>query len=202
MPRSGRSRAPSPEETQARGGFPDTSEALENLARRALEFAAEKFANRQQNNEPSAQASDGSPQSRGVDTGDVTTMLLIQVAQFLLHRYLHRHLHSPPNSRLPPDPTRSLPLPDREMAELIPALDDVLHRLRVTEELVERTIYCPATHEGCEFHQSVIANAGSLRASIGRTSATVRNAREMLLGRRPGERGARGRRRRRNGSSS
>jgi len=88
------------------------------------------------------------------------------------------------------------------MAVLIPALDDVLHRLHVTEELVERTIHCPATHEGCEFHRSVIANAGGLRSSIGRTSATVRNARELLLGGRVPERGSRGRRRYRRGPGS
>lgn len=200
MPRNDRSRAPSPEPTQQRG-HPEPSEALEALARRALEFAAERFANNQQNNGSSPRG--GDQQSRGpLDTNDVTTMLLIQAVQYLLRRYLHRHLQARSTSAHQIETNRGLPLPNRETDELIPALDDVLHRLRATEELVERTIYCPATHEGCEFHRSVIANVGGLRASIGRTSATIRNARETLLGGRSGERGTRGRRRHRRGSGS
>ena len=175
---------------------------FETLSRRVLEYAAQRYGESREATRSTSDSARGLGHSRSFDTNDVARLVLIQITQHLVRKYLanwqrhhsntsqdrhshHHHSHHErgrQRCRRERDDHRHCRDPaDSELQELLPSLDQLLFQLRSTEAFVENEIYRPATHEGCDFHRSVIANAGELQVSLARASMQTRVVRDRIL---------------------
>lgn len=201
----GRPRRPSatPRNTEGRQSGDRTSsqsnDGIEAIVHRILEYAARHYTERQarSNSERSRDNPDHGQQPRGghVDASDITRLILGQLVQYIVHRYLTNRARSQASQQRrarsnrqgeqqrsrETDAVRTHPsLPNRHIDELLVSIDNLLQQLQSTEALVQRTMYRPATHPGCAFHRSVITNAESLQVSISRASAGARRVSQFL----------------------
>jgi len=199
-PRSRRSRRPriSPQSS-------GLSELIRNITQLAVETATGMPQTSREADEGSASSTATGDASRGscgsFDTNAITRLLIGHLIQYLIRRRFRSRRrtgrgrlqssdirpaqqhsatadHHGIEYRSPAEGTFTLLRSD--VNEVVDSLDRLLHQLQSTEDLVQRTMYTPATHENCDFHRDVIVNAGSLQVSIANSATEARRVRAIL----------------------
>ncbi len=174
------------------------NDGFEAIARRVLEYTARRYTEGQARSgserDRDGPDNDQQPRRPHLETSDMARLILGQLVKYIIHRYItnraqprsaqSRQGRSNPRGSQPrereQDQHRLPALASRDIDEMRVSLEDLIQQLQSTEDLVQRTMYRPATHEGCGYHRSIVSNASRLHQSIGRSTGEARRVYELL----------------------